>query len=151
MKCIIDFCNTNSGFISAILSIVTILMSVAAIIISILTALLPYKKRLRFYTGLNYDEQGNYSMDLFLFNLGNFPLYIRSITVTHKTHEPKVLATLFEETHNEKCLIPQQTFCSYHFMLNNCNANDSDYSRPIEIVVCTETKTFKETIGWAVG
>ena len=44
--CFIQWCNENNGFISAILSIIGLLLSLIAIIISIHTARLPYKKKL---------------------------------------------------------------------------------------------------------
>lgn len=47
MNSIIDWCNENTGFLSAILSIVGILLSFIAICISIHTARLPYKKSLK--------------------------------------------------------------------------------------------------------
>lgn len=47
LNSIIDWCNENTGFLSAILSIVGILLSFIAICISIHTARLPYKKSLK--------------------------------------------------------------------------------------------------------
>ena len=44
--CFIEWCNQNNGFISAILSIIGLLISIIAIVISIHTACLPYKKKL---------------------------------------------------------------------------------------------------------
>ena len=44
--CFIEWCNQNNGFISAILSIIGLLLSIIAIVISIHTARLPYKKKL---------------------------------------------------------------------------------------------------------
>ena len=44
---IITWCNENQGFLSAILSAVGILLSVIAIVVSIRTAMLPFKKKLK--------------------------------------------------------------------------------------------------------
>lgn len=44
--CFVEWCNANNGFISAILSIVGLALSLIAIIVSIRTARLPYKKKL---------------------------------------------------------------------------------------------------------
>lgn len=44
--CFIQWCNDNSGFISAILSLVGLVLSVTAIVVSIQTARLPYKKKI---------------------------------------------------------------------------------------------------------
>jgi len=46
MTCFIQWCNDNSGFLSALLSIIGLIMSMIAIIVSIKTARLPYKKKL---------------------------------------------------------------------------------------------------------
>lgn len=46
----INWCNSNQGFLSLLLAIFTALISVVAIIISILTARLPYKKKLKITT-----------------------------------------------------------------------------------------------------
>ena len=43
---IIQWCNTNSGFLTGVLSLLTLAVSVIAIIISVRTAKLPYKKKL---------------------------------------------------------------------------------------------------------
>lgn len=47
MKTLIDICNNNEGFVSAILSCTTIIISVIAIFISIRTAKLPFRKKLK--------------------------------------------------------------------------------------------------------
>ncbi len=46
MKCIIEWCNTNTGFLTAILSAIGLLVSTIAVIVSIKTARLPYKKKI---------------------------------------------------------------------------------------------------------
>ncbi|MDD7513322.1 MAG: hypothetical protein PUK14_05500 [Clostridiales bacterium] len=47
MELIINWCNYNNGFITAILSAIGLLLSVIAIVVSIRTARLPYKKKLK--------------------------------------------------------------------------------------------------------
>ena len=47
MELIINWCNENNGFVSAILSVVGLLLSVIAIVVSIRTARLPYRKGLK--------------------------------------------------------------------------------------------------------
>ena len=44
--CFIQWCNDNTGFISAILSLIGLVLSVTAIVVSIRTARLPYNKKL---------------------------------------------------------------------------------------------------------
>ena len=42
----IQWCNDNNGFLTAILSLIGLILSVTAIVVSIRTARLPYKKKL---------------------------------------------------------------------------------------------------------
>ena len=43
---LIQWCNDNNGFLSAILSLIGLILSVTAIVVSIRTARLPYKKKI---------------------------------------------------------------------------------------------------------
>ena len=43
---VIQWCNDNNGFLTAILSLIGLILSVTAIVVSIRTARLPYKKKL---------------------------------------------------------------------------------------------------------
>ena len=47
MDCIIQWCNDNDGFLSAILSVIGLIISIIAIVVSIRTARLPFKKKLK--------------------------------------------------------------------------------------------------------
>lgn len=47
MEIIINWFNYNNGFITAILSAIGLLLSVIAVVVSIRTARLPYKKKLK--------------------------------------------------------------------------------------------------------
>ena len=53
MTDIIDWCNENNGFLTAILSLLSLLLSGIAISVSIKTALLPYRKKLKL--GASYN------------------------------------------------------------------------------------------------
>lgn len=46
MESIIEWCNINNGFLTAIMSLVGLIISTIAIIVSIKTARLPYKKKI---------------------------------------------------------------------------------------------------------
>ena len=47
MEKIIEWCNLNNGFLTAILSMVGLLLSLTAIVVSVRTALLPFKKKIK--------------------------------------------------------------------------------------------------------
>ena len=50
----INWCNSNQGFLSLLLSIFTALISIVAIFISIITARLPYKKKLKIFNSYKF-------------------------------------------------------------------------------------------------
>ena len=54
---IITWCNNNNGFLTAILSVVGLALSIIAIIVSIRTARLPYKKKLILGSSLSVQTQ----------------------------------------------------------------------------------------------
>ncbi len=80
MSDIIKWCNENEGFLTAILSLATVFVSILAIIISICTARLPYKKKLLVtvghYFGVGIDSDGIYVTAT---NIGNRNINISNI------------------------------------------------------------------------
>lgn len=61
---IINWCNNNQGFINMILSVATLMVSAIAVIISIITAQLPYKRKVDISSGsslgVGIDFEGIY-------------------------------------------------------------------------------------------
>ena len=53
MEEIIKWCNDNNGFLTGVLSLLTLVVSIIAIIVSIRTAKLPYKRKLRLSSSLD--------------------------------------------------------------------------------------------------
>lgn len=51
--CIIKWCNLNSGFLTGVFSMLTLVVSVIAIVVSIHTAKLPYKKRIKLSSSID--------------------------------------------------------------------------------------------------
>ncbi len=88
MNDFIEWCNNNSGFISAILSIVGIMLSLIAIIVSIRTARLPYKRKIKvtsstdlffsFIPILNKSTSSIHGITINAINVGN-----RDVTITY--------------------------------------------------------------------
>lgn len=58
MEQIIQWCNTNVGFVSGILALFSIVLSLVAIYVSIVVAKLPFKKKITvgFFTNLGLGE-----------------------------------------------------------------------------------------------
>lgn len=52
---IIEWCNQNNGFLAGLLSVLTLITSIIAIIISINTARLPYKKKLFLSRNISFE------------------------------------------------------------------------------------------------
>lgn len=77
---IIKWCNENEGFATILLSFGTLIVSIIAIIISIKTARLPYKKKLLIvvgtYIGIGIDTMGTH---ITVTNIGNRNIKIKNI------------------------------------------------------------------------
>lgn len=81
MNFVIDFCNNNIGFVEALLSILTLSTSIIAIVVSLNTARLPYKKK----TIMNFNScflitdcvSDDYFYSVDITNIGNTPVYLQ--------------------------------------------------------------------------
>jgi hypothetical protein len=77
---IINWCNDNVGFATILLSVGTLIISIIAIIISINTSRLPFKKRLRLETGsffwIGVRGQG---IHVTAINIGNRNIVIKTM------------------------------------------------------------------------
>lgn len=78
MKELITWCNANEGFATLLLSALTLLVSIIAIIVSINTARIPYKKRLLVTVGSFISEAG-IGYHITATNVGNRQLKISNI------------------------------------------------------------------------
>lgn len=78
---IIQWCNDNAGFTSAILSVMTILLSIIAIVVSIETAKIPYRKNMAIIIYGLCDGHEEYELPIMVINNGNRPICIYSIEV----------------------------------------------------------------------
>ena len=76
MSEIITWCNNNDGFVSAMLALFSICLSVLAIVVSVNVAKLPYKKKVRVSHSLNWGVTQTNSLvgigiSIFCLNVGN--------------------------------------------------------------------------------
>ena len=80
MNDIIEWCNINSGFIQAILALLTLIVSIIAIAVSIKTANLPYKKKMVLtfgsYIGVGFVDDG---IHVTCINCGNRTFHIKKL------------------------------------------------------------------------
>lgn len=80
IKSIIEWCNENQGFISAILSVLTIIISVIAIYFSNKVGKIPYKKKMKVIP-CYYEENSNPIIEIMLINYGLMTLVISHIVI----------------------------------------------------------------------
>ncbi|MGN1432377.1 MAG: hypothetical protein ACI4XI_01630 [Ruminococcus sp.] len=78
LKEFVNWCNENVGFISLILSALTLLVSVIAVFVSIHTARLPYKKKILVETG-SYISNQVIGLHVTVTNVGNRKIRIKTL------------------------------------------------------------------------
>ena len=76
----ISWCNSNQGFLSFILSLMTIILSVVAIVISLKIGKMPYERKLRVIPK-PYKVQGKTMMDIIIINCGHVETGIKHIAI----------------------------------------------------------------------
>lgn len=79
-KHFINVCNENQGFISAVLTIMTIVISVIAIITSYKVGNIPYQKKLRVIPCI-FQDDGEWVMEIMLINYGLITLVLEGVTI----------------------------------------------------------------------
>lgn len=87
MENIIIWCNTNQGFISAILSITTICISVVAVITSKRIGKLPYKKKFKAIASY-YKVDQSPVIEVLIINYGLVTLVIDYVSIMDETGTP---------------------------------------------------------------
>ena len=88
MNDFIQWCNDNQGFLTFILSALTILISIIAIVVSIKTATLPYKKKVLIKATITHTSSSGISeltnMSILVRNLSSVPIVIKEIYLGYK-------------------------------------------------------------------
>ena len=69
MELIINWCNDNNGFTTALLSAIGLVLSVIAVIVSIRTAMLPFKKKLKLTSSIDEAISKNFTTGEVLSNV----------------------------------------------------------------------------------
>lgn len=75
---LIQWCTANNAFINLILSLSTIIISIIAIIVSLTTARLPYKKKIKLSCGIAYNG-ASWMISINAVNIGNRAVKIEMI------------------------------------------------------------------------
>ena len=86
----VEWCNENQGFLSAIFSLLSLLLSTIAIGISITTAKRPYKKAMRIsagsYLGVGSEMEEEQGIYVNVLNIGNVPINVVDVGLMHGTN-----------------------------------------------------------------
>lgn len=80
MSSFIVWCNQNEGFLSAILTMVALLLSALTMIMTYRLGAMPYKKKLTFVPSV-YESMGKIYMNLTVINCGNATVCIKSLSI----------------------------------------------------------------------
>lgn len=76
---VIQWCNENVGFATIVLSGLTLLVSIIAVIVSLRTARLPYKKLLKIEAGSYFTTDGDSGLHVTAVNCGNVDFTISNM------------------------------------------------------------------------
>lgn len=101
----IEWFNENVGFVSAILSLLTIILSTIAIVVSIHTAKLPFKKSIKISAGSQFSALGE-GVYVTAVNVGNRPVHISMMGLLI---DKKQYFSTREITNNQITLHPSET------------------------------------------
>ena len=110
---IIEWCNSNEGFINALLAIASLLLSFIAIVVSVQAIRLQYRKKLRIECGSFYglgDLKGKKGIHITVTNISNVTITIKEISLKG-TSSQRVLDLL--DPQSEIDLSPGKTEVKY--------------------------------------
>ena len=144
----IDWCNNNMGFASLLLSALTLFVSILAIVVSIHTAKLPYKKKLLVAAG-SYFTDGSLGIHITATNVGNRNVKIKNIGILMG----KMVYINKNSLFDSQVILSQGDVTSQYYDIDDLRSaiaanNISPSTRMIALVEDTEGKRYKkECIG----
>ena len=150
MKDIIDWCNTNNGFLTGILSIVGLLLSTIAIVVSIHTARLPYRKKIKLGSSALFRvTESTLSPSVWGFeasatNIGNRPVNMTYIGYAIKSEGKfnKIYPTNRE--FDCKAMLEPSEYKGVQFMANELLSSFSKIDRNTKLYVYASDSEGKE-------
>ena len=77
---IIDWCNNNQGFVGAIVSLLTLIVSVIAIITSVKASKKPYERKLAVSGGVFVGDNRT-GLHVTAVNVGNMPVIVKTVGI----------------------------------------------------------------------
>ena len=150
MICVIEWCNQNQGFLSAILSLLALSLSVLTMIMTYRLGKMPFKKKVKIIP-LLYKKNGEFYIDLTLINSGNATICINNIGIFNN----KMLNIGMPDEWEYITLKPCDDYkvdIRLYDDLENIEINQLDLNDHIIIVVYdVDGKCYKAKKGFPVG
>ena len=149
MQQIVEWCNDNEGFVSAVLALLSLVLSVVAICISISVAKLPFKKKISvaFYTNMGVGgAQGYVEYEVVATNIGNRVVATDYVGLGYyKKGKLQRLYTINRNLENKRRLDINES-CSVKFTKNEFDNVKRQCSRVYAIATDVEGTIFKKRI-----
>ena len=141
---IVQLCNDNDGFISAILAVV-------AIVISIRIGRIPYLKKLSFYHYNDSDDTGEIIVHLYISNIADCPVYIDKLIAKEGYLKEIGRCNEVESTIlSDRLLSPHETH-EYQIRLHGYKWSTDEKRKALRIILQSGHKYFKYRANWAMG
>lgn len=150
IKSIIEWCNDNQGFISAVLSVLTIIISVIAIYYSNKVGRIPYRKKMQVIP-CYYEKNGSPIIEMMVINYGLMTLVISHISIKDVKND-YVGSTLIEKP----IVIKPSEYKKFEIQIDDHNGLIEKYAMDLNkkmvIEVCEYSgKTHRFQKGFPVG
>ncbi|MCM1327589.1 MAG: hypothetical protein NC094_08690 [Bacteroidales bacterium] len=142
----IEWCNNNMGFASLLLSALTLFVSILAIIVSIHTAKLPYKKKLLVTSG-SYFTDGSIGIHITASNVENRNIKIKTIGILMG----KMVYVNKNSLFDSQVILTQGDVTSQYFDLEDLKVSIAmnkikSSTRMIAMIEDTEGKRYKKRL-----
>lgn len=112
MEKIIEWCNANAGFLTGVQTLLTSIISIAAVFVTIQTAREPYVKRLHLINWAIDDDERGQVLYLFLTNTGHVPISISRVVATESlcnTDIKELGKTDWQSVMESLVILPEET------------------------------------------
>lgn len=148
---IINWCNQNEGFLAAVLSVLTILISVMTMIMTYRLGKMPYKRKLNIIPFL-HKEEDEYFVELLIVNNGFATINIRTIHIENMNH----LVIGMAEIKSELIILKPNEYIKQKVKifddLENISEHELDLNNHVVIKVWdVDGKVYKRSKGFPVG
>ena len=155
MKNIINWCNENQGFFSALLCTLTIFTSGLTVFFTWKVGKMPYKKKLTVMIGYWGSNEVGHHLRISIANVGRVPIYIRDVMVKSSKGDLLVVMGTCDLDKNFLIIPPNEIIAQEIGVENIDHIFDRyglDLNGHIEIIVIDlEGRKYSFTKGWPAG